>query len=85
MPIITPLPIEIALAAIPHEQSPKSRPQTVVPKPISYPHAPIPVHIVFPITRPRTVELPVRIRVTETQYVDVLLALTAVEQDVATT
>jgi len=78
MPIITPLPIEIAFPAIPVELPPP--PMWRIKSPRTWVHAPIPVEIEFPLNRPTTVELPLKINVPGVGTFEVHLNLNVVER-----
>jgi len=80
MSTVVPLPIEIAIPKIPLELPPEGRPRWRITRPKTWVHDPIPVEIEFPVHRPRTVELPVRITVPGIDGTfEVRLQLTAVE------
>jgi hypothetical protein len=80
MPTIDPLPIEIAIPEIPSELPEKDKPKWTTVRPGTWLHPPIPLEIEFPLLPPKTVLLPLRIKIPGKGIFEVNLALTALER-----
>ena len=79
MPIVDPLPIEIAIPKIPSELPAKDKPKWTTVRPGTWLHPPIPLEIEFPLLPPKRVLLPLRITIPGQGVFEVSLALTALE------